>query len=64
MPKAIRPTITLRFRSRKEFDKVKRAAKLEGLSLNTFVVGRANVGAEEVIVTRERVKEESQQQVA
>jgi uncharacterized protein (DUF1778 family) len=44
------PAVTIRFRSKVELEKVKRAARIQGLSLNTFVIGRASVAAHEVIL--------------
>ena len=43
------PAVTIRFRSKVELEKVKRAARIQGLSLNTFVIGRASVAAHEVV---------------
>lgn len=43
------PAVTIRFRTQKELALIRKAAKLEGLSLNTFVAGRAALAAERVI---------------
>jgi len=43
------PAVTVRFRSKQELTKIRRAAKKEDLSLNTFVVGRASVAADEIL---------------
>lgn len=43
------PAVTIRFRTKTELDKIRRAARIEGLSLNTFVCGRAARAAEFVL---------------
>lgn len=55
--------MTIRFRSKKELASIKRAAKIEGLSLNTFVCGRAASAASEVIVSEERKQPQASDQL-
>lgn len=46
------PAVTVRFRSKSELANIRRAAKFEGLSLNTFVVGRASLAASKILETQ------------
>lgn len=48
------PAVTIRFRTKKELDSIRRAAKVEGLSLNTFVCGKAAVAAADVLAAEQR----------
>lgn len=43
------PAVTIRFRTKKELETIKRAAKIEGLSLNTFVCGKSALAAQVVL---------------
>jgi hypothetical protein len=51
------PAVTIRFRSKAELAKIKRAAKLDGLSLNTLVATAASLEANQrIAVFEERQK--------
>lgn len=49
-----RPSSNIRWRSKRELEKIRKAAKLEGLSLNQFVIGRAHNAADDTIQSKER----------
>jgi uncharacterized protein (DUF1778 family) len=48
------PSIGVRFRSKAEVDKIRRAAKREGMSFNTFVAAAAARAADEVLARSEQ----------
>jgi hypothetical protein len=48
-----RPAINIRFRSKRELAKIKRAAKLDNMSLNQFVIGRVSNAADDFIRSKE-----------
>ena len=43
------PSVTIRFRSKAELEQIKRAARIEGHSLNTFVIVSATVKSAEIL---------------
>jgi uncharacterized protein (DUF1778 family) len=43
------PSVSIRFRSRAEMDQLRRAAKVEGMSFNTFVVYASSLKAAEIL---------------
>ena len=45
------PTIAIRFRSKAEVAKIKRVARKEGMSLNTFVAAYASYAADKLLAS-------------
>jgi uncharacterized protein (DUF1778 family) len=48
-----RPSINIRWRSKAEAARVRKAAKLLGLSVNQFVIGRVSNAADRIIAAKE-----------
>lgn len=51
MATAKSPKMGFRFRSKAEYSKIKRAARSQGMSMNTFVVSHAALAAEKILAS-------------
>lgn len=49
-----RPAYNIRFRSKREVAKIKKAAKLDNMSFNQFIIGRTSNAADEFIRSKEQ----------